>query len=176
MKRRLNLALLSSLLLAVTMCCSLYGQESTNASPTAAHNAVEAACKQAASESKAVFIKFGAPDCVWCRIFDRYHNIPEVRKILAKYYVIVALDSSSMPDAAAAFRQFANTAAPSWVIISASKKVIIDSFSPEEGNVGYPLQPGETAYYLAALKKATPSITNEELHILSQQITEAAAK
>jgi hypothetical protein len=42
--------------------------------------------------------------------------------------------------------------------------------------VGYPLEPDETAYYTAALKKATPQITDQELQILSQQIKKAAGK
>ena len=36
--------------------------------------------------------------------------------------------------------------------------------------MGYPDSPAEAAYYLAALKKATPSITDEELQKLSQLV------
>lgn len=56
--------------------------EKLNYSATAAHDAVEAACTQAAKESKQVFIKSGFPECGWCRIFDRYHNTPEVQQII----------------------------------------------------------------------------------------------
>jgi hypothetical protein len=61
------------------------------------------------------------------------------------------------------------------VIVSPQRKVIIDSYSPQ-GNVGYPLEPTETAYYVAALKKATPAITEAELRMLSEQIKKAAGK
>ena len=142
---------------------------------TAAHDALEAACKTAASESKVVFIKAGFPECGWCRVFDRYHNLPDVQKVLGKFYVIVAIDTEYMPDGDATFSKYAKPGAPSWVIISPQKKVIVDSYSPA-GNVGYPLEPNGTAYYIAALRKATPAITEAELQTLSQQIKKAAVK
>jgi len=152
-------------------------QEKKDYSQTAAYDAVEAACKQAAKESKNVFIKSGFPECVWCRVFDRYHSNPKVQKIIGKYYVVVVIDTENMPDGKAVFSQFAKPGAPSWVIITPQKKVIIDSYAPApEGNVGYPGSPTESAYYLAALKKATPAITDEELHTLSEQIQKAMKK
>ncbi len=143
--------------------------------PTAASDALEAACKIASKESKLVFLKAGFPECGWCRIFDRYHSLPDVQRILGKYYVIVAIDTRYMPDGEATFSKYAKPGAPSWVIISPQKKVIVDSYAPE-GNVGYPLQPNETTYYVAALKKATPAITEAELQTLSRQIKKAAGK
>lgn len=149
--------------------------EKKNYSPTAAHDALETACKQAAAESKVVFVKSGFPECGWCRVFDRYHGTRDVQQILSKYYVIVEIDTSYMPDGKAVFSKLAEPGAPSWVIITPEKKVIIDSYAPK-GNVGYPIESDETAYYTAALKKATPKITDPEVKILSQQIKKAAGK
>jgi hypothetical protein len=165
------------ILFAALACCS-GAEEKTNYPPTAASDILEAACKQAAIESKMVFIKSGFPECVWCRIFDRYHSIPEVQRIIGKYYVVVVIDTENMPDGNAVFSKYAEPGAPSWVIMTPQKKVIIGSYasSGPEGNVGYPLEPNETAYYIAALKKATPAITDAELQILSQQIKKAAGK
>ena len=178
MKTKLNSTFVTLLLLFATAACSFSAEEKTNYTATAANDALEAACKQAAKESKAVFVKSGFPECVWCRVFDRYHSVPEVQKIIGKYYVVVAIDTKNMPDGNAVFSKYAEPGAPSWVIITPLKKVIIDSYasSGTEGNVGYPLEPNETAYYIAALKKATPAITDAELQILSQQIKKAAGK
>ncbi|MGP8239653.1 MAG: DUF255 domain-containing protein [Limisphaerales bacterium] len=137
--------------------------------PNAAQSALEAACEQAANESKAVFIKSGHPECGWCRVFDRYHSSPEVQRILGKYYIIVAIDIKYMPDGKSTFSKYAQPGSPSWVIVSPQKQLIVDSYAPG-GNVGYPGSPEEAAYYIAALKKATPSITEEELHTLSQLV------
>jgi hypothetical protein len=177
MKIKLNSIFVTFLILFAAVACCFSSEEKTNYSATAANDALEAACKQAAKESKAVFVKSGFPECVWCRIFDRYHSIPEVQKIIGKYYVVVVIDTENMPDGKAVFSKFAEPGAPSWVIITSQKGVIIDSYAlAPEGNVGYPLEPNETAYYIAALKKATPTITGAELQTLSQQIKKAAGK
>jgi hypothetical protein len=175
MKTKLNSVLLASLLISFVSTGALGAEPKKDYPPTAAHDALEAAFKTAAAESKAVFIKSGFPECGWCRVFDRYHHLPEVEKILGKFYVIVVIDTSYMPDGNITFSKYAKPSAPSWVIVSPQKKVIIDSYSPQ-GNVGYPLEPSETAYYVAALKKATPAITEAELRTLSEQIKKAAGK
>lgn len=175
MKTKLSSVLLTSLLLLTGLDRGSYAEEKKSYSPTAANDVLEAACKQAANESKDVFIKSGFPECVLCRIFDRYHSNPEVQQIIGKYYVIVAIDTENMPDGTAVFGKYAKPGAPSWVIITPQKKIVIDSYAPG-GNVGYPGKPDETAYYLAALKKATPAITDDELHTLSVQIQNAIKK
>ena len=139
---------------------------------TPASNALEAACQQAAKESKAVFLESAFQECVWCRVFNRYYTTPEVQQIIGKYYVLLVIDMDMMPDGEAVFSKYAKPGAPSWVIITPQRQVIIDSYAPD-GDVGYPGRPNETAYYLAALKKATPAITDHELHTLAEQIHKA---
>lgn len=161
-------------------CCLCHGGEPKKVYPTtAAADAVEAACKKAAAESKLIFLKSGFPECGYCVIFDRFHRRPEVVRILEPHYVIVAIDTNYMPDGKAVFSKFAPPSAPSWVIITPDRKVVIDSFvskGDDDSNVGYPLQPDETAYYLSALKKASPSIADEDLRILGEQIKKAAGR
>ena len=165
-------ALLASLLLVAAPGRGAAAEAKTNYPPTAAHDLLEAAIKKAGAESKAVFIKSGYPECGWCVVFDRYHATPEVRQILDKYYVIVSIDTENMPDGDSTFSKYAMPAAPSWVIISPEREVIVDSFRPE-GNIGYPGEPEGSAYYLTALKKATPAITDAELRVLAKQIQKA---
>ncbi len=142
---------------------------------TTAADTLAAACQDAANQSKMLFVKSGHPGCSWCRVFDRYHEMPEVHAILDKYYVVVNIDTVNMPDGSETFSLYAKPGAPSWVIISPEKEVIVDSYS-EAGNVGYPLRPNETAHYLAAIKQATPTISEAELAELSEQIQKAANK
>ena len=175
MKTKWNSALLVSMVFTIALARGFWAEVKKDYPASAAHDALEAACKTAATESKAVFVKSGFPECSWCRTFDRFHSQPEVQKIIGKYYVIVGIDTSYMPDGNATFSKYAKPGAPSWVILSSQKKVLVDSYAPE-GNVGYPLAPNETAYYVAALKKATPAITEAELEVLSQQIKKAAGK
>ncbi len=84
-----------------------------------------------------------------------------------------------MPDGRAVFSKFAEVQFPTWVIITPDRQVIVDSFTKKgdaASNVGYPGKPAETAYYLAALKKATPAMPESDLTILAEQIQKAAAR
>jgi len=175
MNAKCKSVLLTSLLLLGALVSNSVAEEKKVYSPTAAQDALDAACKEAAKDSKLVFLKSGYPECVWCRIFDKYHSTPAVQQIIGKYYIVLAIDWENMPDGKAVFSKYAEVGAPSWVILTPEKKVIVDSYAPT-GNVGYPAEPNESDYYLAALKKATPAITDVELKTLAQQIQKARGK
>lgn len=172
----MNPKLLTSLTLSLLLITTGFSAEPIpQYSATAASEVVEAACKKASAESKLVFLKAGHPQCGWCVVFDRFHHKEEVKHILEKYYVVAVIDAVNMPNGAAVFERYAKVGAPSWVIITPDRKTVIDSYDNGR-NVGYPLQPNETAYYLAALKKSTPAISEDELKTLGEQIKKAAGK
>ena len=175
MNAKFNSVLLASLLLGALVGNSVAEEKKVVYPPNAAKDALGAALKQAASESKLVFLKSGYPECGWCRIFDKYHSTPEVQQIIGKYYVVLAIDWENMPDGKAVFSKYAEVGAPSWVILTPEGKVIISSYGPF-GNVGYPAEPNESGYYLGALKKASPAITSDELKTLAQQLQKARGK
>jgi hypothetical protein len=150
-------------------------EEKPTYGPNAAQEVLDKAIKQASAEGKHVFLKSGFPECGWCRVFDRYHSFPQVKQILEKYYVIAVIDTSYMPDGKAVFTKFAEPGAPSWVIITADQKSVVDSY--ENGsNVGYPAQPNEIEWYVKALRKATPSITDPEINTLKEMLQKAAKR
>lgn len=123
-----------------------------------------------------IFIKSSFyPGCRECARLVLYHKLEAVREILNKYYVLVEIKTNFRSDDVEIYRQFAEPSALSWVIISPEKKVIADS-SSYKGSREYPLSPECTAYYLSALKQATPKITQSELDVLSKQLHIAAGK
>lgn len=140
--------------------------------PNAARDAIEEECKIAARDKKMVFLTSGSPPCGHCVAFMNYHLLDDVNAVLGKYYVIVGINTGFMPDGVATFRKYAAPSFPSWVIITPKKKVVVDSYGPK-GNVGYPDQPEGMAWYFAALKKATPDITENELRWLAVQLQKA---
>src|SRR6185436_6292017 len=99
-----------------------------------------------------VFLKSGFPECSWSRLFDKYHSMAEVSQILGKYLVIAVIDTENMPDGNQVFSKYCPPGAPSWVIADTKQKVIVDSFC-EGNNVGYPLAPNETEWYVKGLRK-----------------------
>ncbi len=139
--------------------------------PNAAEELVAAATKQAVAESKLLFLKSGWPECGYCRMMDRYHHTPEVETILGAYYVVVSININDMPDGKDVFSRFAKPGGPSWAIAKPDGDVIATSFTNgDKGNTGFPVKPNELAHYFGALEKATPSISQNELDILSAQL------
>jgi hypothetical protein len=139
----------------------------------AARDLLETTCQTAAKESKLVFLQSGFPGCIWCRTFDKYHRAPEVLDIVGKYFVVAEIDTENMPDGTEVFTKYAEPAAPSWVILTPDKKVLIDSYAETDGkkvNVGFPGAPEEKEYYQATLKKTVPKITQAELDVLGAQL------
>jgi hypothetical protein len=143
--------------------------------PDAATRMLQDACEKAKRDAKLVFVVSGFKECSWCRVFERYHATPEVAQIIGKYYEVVKIDTTYMPDGKVVFSKLAQPGAPSWVIITPERKVIADSYA-KTGNVGYPVEPHESDHYLKALKKATPQITEPELKTLAEQIQKAAGR
>jgi uncharacterized protein YyaL (SSP411 family) len=143
--------------------------------PHAAQQAVDTAFAKASSDGKVVFMKSGYPECGWCNIFDRYHAMPEVKQIVEKYYVVVKIDTSYMPDGKEVFTKFAEPGSPSWVIVGADRKPIIDSYD-NGNNVGYPYEPNEVAHYVKALRQASPAISDAEIETLKEKLAQAAKK
>jgi hypothetical protein len=140
--------------------------------PNAARDAIEEACKIAARDSKMVFITSGSPPCGCCVAFHNYHLLDDVNDVLGKHYVMVDINTTFMPDGITVFSKYAKPSMPSWAIISPKKKVVVDSYSPK-GNIGYPGTAEGMAYYFAALRKATPAITENELRWLAVQLQKA---
>ena len=53
---------------------------------------------RAKTEHKKLFLVFSFEKCGWCRIFEKYHNDPQVNEILSKYYIVSKIDYYKMPD------------------------------------------------------------------------------
>src|SRR5688572_20613835 len=123
--------ILTQLLLAVTLAAPVAAEE-TKYAPDAAELLLKDASKRAQRESKLVFVAPGYKECSWCRVFEKYHALPEVAQILTNYYVIVKIDTKYMPDGNAVFSKLAKPGAPSWVIIAPDRKPIVDSYANGE--------------------------------------------
>lgn len=161
---------MSCLLLLLPL--SLQAEEPAPASTdTPAATLVADALEKADAESKLVFMKSGWPGCGYCRMFDKYHHMPEVEAILSKFYVVVSIDINNMPDGKAVFSEYARPGGPSWAIVTPEKEVIVTSFTNgDKGNTGFPVKPNELAHYKNALKQASPEITPEELDTLGAML------
>jgi pyridoxal/pyridoxine/pyridoxamine kinase len=86
--------------------------------------------------------------------------------ILDKYFITARVDYNSTPGGKELYKTYCSMDMPSWSIIDLDESVIADSESIGTGYVGYPEDKEEIAYYLKAIKRAAPVITDQECEIL----------
>lgn len=141
--------------------------------PAAAREALTAALARASSESKNVFLLFSSPKDGPSRVFDNYHSVPEVKRVLEKHYVLVNISVVYMLDGAKMLDAYGPQGVPFWVILDASGKTLADS-DHNGVNIGYPSGAEGSDHYAKALRKTSPTMSEEEVHLLTNHAEQAA--
>jgi hypothetical protein len=59
---------------------------------------------------------------------------------------------------------------PWFVFLDGDGKAIIDSMDPNKGNVGFPAQDSEIAWFKVMLEKVAKRITREDIEMLAQSL------
>lgn len=174
--------------LLVTLLLSLglvAGSASAQKVPSA-DKVMKKAYAQAAKENKKVMVIYHASWCGWCKRMDSIMNMPELKPLFTKNFVIehlVVLEAKDKknlenPGAAEMMEKYngKNSGIPYWLIFDANGNLLSDSRMPSKdktgkevlANVGCPAQPDEVAYFTGLLKKAT--LLNEaELSLIADK-------
>jgi hypothetical protein len=63
------------------------------------------------------------------------------------------------------------TGLPAWTILDADKKVLANCMR-DKRNVGFPYEPHEVEHFFAAVKKACPKVSEDDLKILKERLDE----
>jgi len=125
---------------------------------------------RAAEERKSVFIIFSSDYCGWCRVFDKYHELPEVKEILEKDYLFEMINISESDSAKELWEHYDFIGVPGWLIFS-SDKVLLSVGKREDGEqVGYPLEPAGMDVYIEAVRKSSRHINKKKLQVLREKI------
>ncbi len=132
----------------------------------------DAAFARAMAENKRVFLHFGAPWCGWCHKLEGWMERPEVAPVLAKQFVDLKIDTDRMTGGGDMLKA-ARTAAglkpdggiPWFVFYDADGKPLANSEGPK-GNVGYPYQDDEIAFFVTMLEAARTNLTEADLATL----------
>ena len=131
----------------------------------------------AAKEKKNVWVTFTASWCGWCKKMDAFRAVPENKKILDKYFVVVHVTVLESPE----HRMLENPGGdqllvdlkgdkqgiPFFAFLDSKGKMIVNSRRTTEGNregsnVGHPVAPEEIAWFMEMLKKGAPKMTSSE--------------
>lgn len=128
--------------------------------------------KSAQIENKPIFLLFTFKSCGICKIFEKYHNDPVVKEILSDHFIIAEIDIDHTPQGKQLYSVYGKMGFPSWSIIDSSKHIIVDSGNLKngDGNIGFPHNASCRIYYINALKKAAPSISDSECSVLTEKL------
>jgi len=121
--------------------------------------------KNSSDHHKKLFLVFGWQGCGWCRVFDKYHQDSAVNAILGKYFCIAGIDIYKTKTGADLYKKYGKAGTPSWTIFDLKGNILVDS-DDGNGNIGYPAEESELEYYVLCLKKAAPTISDNECEIL----------
>ncbi|MCB9858021.1 MAG: thioredoxin family protein [Phycisphaerales bacterium] len=139
------------------------------ASPPTADDELAAGLAKAKAEHKAVFVDFSAPWCGWCHRLDAYLRRPEIAKVFDSAFVSVKVDVDRFKGGKELNARYGGDKAglPFFVFVDSDGKKIGDSIASPGGNVGFPVKEEEVAHFIAMVRKASPTLTDAQVKVLS---------
>lgn len=141
-----------------------------------ANEVLAAAVASAKSQDKLVFLHFGAPWCGWCHRLEDWMAKPEIAAIFAKAFVDVKIDTDRMSNGEEVLKthsQGKNGGIPWCEILDGQGTALVNS-NASSGNIGFPAQPEEIAWFVQMLTKSNARISAEDIAVLQASLTPPA--
>jgi thioredoxin-related protein len=142
-----------------------------------AQSVLDAAIARARSEDKRVFLHFGAPWCGWCHKLDDFLAMPEVAKIIGVDFVDVKIDVDRMEGGKELMAKYNESPGgiPWFVFLDAQGEALAQSGAGDQ-NIGYPLEPGEIAAFMAVIRKAARKTDDAQFATIERALQEQAKR
>lgn len=157
------------LLLIFSICCLVITDANTQESVT---ELLTKAQVQAQQENKAIFVKFEASWCGYCKKMTADMKAPTTKEFFEKHFVMLPLVVFEVPSkkdlenpgALELLKSYKAEIAglPFWAILDADGKVITTAFYGGKQNLGGPSTLDEVRVFIRKLRKAVPKVTKED--------------
>jgi len=142
-----------------------------------ASDVLAAGVAKAKTEGKLVFLHFGAPWCGWCHKLEDWMAKPEIAAVLSKAFVDVKIDTDRMDggqELLNADSKGKNGGIPWCEILGADGKALVNSNAPKSGNIGFPAQADEIAWFAEMLKQSGAKLSAEDVAVLTGSLQQPA--
>jgi len=151
----------------------------TLANAPSADEVLAPAKAKASTEKKAIFLHFGASWCGWCKKLDSFLDRPDIKPVFQKYFIPVKLvvqeneknKALENPGADSLLKKLGGPdGLPYSAFLDAHGDMIVNS-KREGANIGFPAQPSEVDWFLQMMRKAAPSISQQDLKIIETALS-----
>lgn len=138
---------------------------------------LDAAQAKAGATQKRVFLTFSAPECVACHKLDQRLTTGEIRPVLEKDFVFVAVDLERSRGAKELMEKLHGPkpgGTPWFAVLDATGAPIVDSDDVAGSNLGCPQTDAELEAWAATLKRARQHMSDEDVDQVVASFRKAA--
>ena len=140
---------------------------------------LENARTKAQKEGKAIFIKFEASWCGWCKKMTKDMKAADTKQFFEDNYVIVPVvvneskGKENLENAGSRnlLKKYEGDKAglPFWVILDSNLKVITNSYDSNGQNLGGPASKTEVSEFIKKIKKSAKVVSENDLENIKKQ-------
>jgi len=174
------------LLMGLALVGSVYAGQTLSAK-----SVVDGAVRSAKIGHKGVLVVFHASWCGWCKELDKSFEVPALKKVLDKDFVIVHITvlenpqhkSDENPGGAEMMKAMGGQEAglPFFVMLNSKGQAVSDSMvmgpgNPKPQNMGFPTEPNELEHFVAMLKAGNPGISAAQVAAVQKVMSDRAAE
>jgi len=146
------------------------------AAPLDANEVLANALSRAGRDGKRVFLRFGAPWCVWCHKLDDVLNQPAVEEALGAELVSVHIDVDRMTHGKDVQTKYQTSGGIPWyAVLSPDGKVLFTSELSAGKNIGFPTEPQEIDHVSKMLTDAHARMSEAQVKLVREAFAGAAA-
>ena len=137
--------------------------------------------KKAKAENKNIMVFFHASWCGWCKLMDKKMNLPSTKNLFDDNYVLAPIDVQERaekvnlenPNGAEWMTKYGGKDAglPFFVFIDKNGKVLDNSLTEKNENLGCPSTPEEIASFVSKVK-TTSKLNDTQLATIKQVFTD----